>query len=90
MIIPFLLGFSIACGIWACVFFWLDARNRKPKRHLYSELKEGMDELASTRREPPHHRKHRDAAERRLSREADMAEVGGIEYRFLGATGEEK
>jgi hypothetical protein len=44
------------------------------------------------RPKPPtlHHRKHRDAAERRLSRNADMAEVGGIEYRFLGATGEER
>jgi hypothetical protein len=44
------------------------------------------------RPKPPtlHHRKHRDAAERRLSRDTDMAEVGGIEYRFLGATGEEK
>jgi 2',3'-cyclic-nucleotide 2'-phosphodiesterase (5'-nucleotidase family) len=49
-----------------------------------------------------HHRKHRDSPERNLSREiqagmaelnrrdADMAEVGGIEYRFLGATGEEQ
>ena len=49
-----------------------------------------------------HNRRCRDAPERNLSREiqagmaelnrcdGDMAEVGGIEYRFLGATGEER
>jgi hypothetical protein len=59
---------------------------RRPKRHLFSELKEGMDELASTRREPMHHRKHRDAAERRLSRDNEDR----VCYQFMGATGHEE
>jgi hypothetical protein len=60
-----------------------DEYSYPPKRHLFSELKEGMDELASTRGEPMHHRKHRDAAERRLSRE-------GIDYKWINIAGEEE
>jgi hypothetical protein len=83
MTILLALGFyalgAISMGLFMVLMMaWYYAR--RPKRHLFSELKEGIDAPASTRGEPPHHRKHRDAAERRLSREGRE----GIDYKFLG------
>jgi hypothetical protein len=79
----FLFGFI--AGFWACLLLLLSPWG---KLHRSAPTK--------------HNRRYRDAPERNLSREiqagmaelnrrdADMAEVGGIEYRFLGATGEEQ
>jgi hypothetical protein len=83
--LAFCIGF-IACAflVLLIVLSWPVRHPPMPtkyaRRHLFSELKEGIDAPASTRGEPPHHRKHRDAAERRLSREGRE----GIDYKFLG------
>jgi hypothetical protein len=87
------LGFYVLGAISMGLFMVLMSAwhyARRPKRHLFSELKEGMDELASTRREPPRHREHRDAAERRLSREGISDERDRVQYEWINLTGEEK
>lgn len=83
----FMLAFT--AGYWTCMLVgfvaWVIWKLKHPKRHLFSELKEGMDALASTRGEPPHHRKYRDAAERWLSREGrELNERDRVQYEFLG------
>jgi hypothetical protein len=83
--------FVLASLIWGiliaatllCIFY---RRRVTPKRPLFSELKEGMDALDSTHRETLHHRKNRDAAERRLSRNNEDR----VCYQFMGATGHEE
>jgi hypothetical protein len=80
---------AISMGLFTVLMMaWHYAR--RPKRHLFSELREGMDALASTRREQPHHRKNRDAAERRLSREGISDERDRVQYEWINLTGEEK
>jgi uncharacterized membrane protein YccC len=90
MIPALLIGFILGVlGTFVLILTW-PARRPKPKRHLFSELKEGMDALASTRREPLRHRKNRDAAERRVSREGISDERDRVQYEWINLTGEER
>lgn len=72
--IPFLFGFALACFMWGGVFLWLDHRRRRVS---------GITKHARRDQHEFVQRKYRDAE----IVATVAAEVGGIDYRFLGQTG---
>jgi hypothetical protein len=93
--LAFCVGF-ILCAFLVLLIILSSPARRPPmptkyaRRHLFYELNEGMDALASTRRDPPNHRNHRNAAERNLSREGVSDERDRVQYEWINLTGEEK
>lgn len=94
---------SLIAATLLCIFY---RRRVTPKRHLFSELKEGMDALASTRGEPPPMPKMKPsrehcincglnvdpvcACERGRKLAHELSERDRVQYEFLGQTGFEE